>query len=225
MCSVLGITRVKGVSARKVQCDEIWTYVFKKQGRISVDENAAGIGDQYVFVGIDSDTKLVISHLVGKRDGTSAYNFMRDLKDRVVTRVQLTTDGFRPYINAVDDTFGSEVDYAQLVKIYGQPKASAATSSKLLRACACHRGDSNGCYRTTESDVYFYVSRRAAEPNHADANAAIYSAHQCLFKEAGQPQGRDCSALRLVQLRSRSPNPTSDSCDGIQSHRSCLDSR
>jgi IS1 family transposase len=120
--------RVKGVSARKVQVDEIWTYVFKKQGRISVDESAAGIGDQYVFVGIDAETKLVISHLVGKRDGSSAYYFMRDLKDRITTRVQLTTDGFRPYIRAVDDTFGTEVDYAQLVKIYGQPQASAATA-------------------------------------------------------------------------------------------------
>ena len=127
-CAQFLDTHVKGVSARKVQCDEIWTYVFKKQGRISTDENAAGIGDQYVFVGIDAETKLVISHLVGKRDGTSAYYFMRDLKDRITTRVQLTTDGFRPYVAAVDDTFGTEVDFAQLVKIYGQPRASAATA-------------------------------------------------------------------------------------------------
>lgn len=120
--------RIKNIQAQKVQVDEIWTYVFKKQARISVDENAAGIGDQYVFVGIDSDTKLVISHLVGKRDAASCYYFMRDLKDRLATRVQLTTDGFKPYIDAVDDTFGTEVDYAQLVKIYGQPKASAANA-------------------------------------------------------------------------------------------------
>lgn len=120
--------RIRNVQAQKVQVDEIWTYVFKKQARISVDENVAGIGDQYVFVGIDSDTKLVISHLVGKRDAASCYYFMRDLKDRLATRVQLTTDGFKPYINAVDDTFGTEVDYAQLVKIYGQPKASAANA-------------------------------------------------------------------------------------------------
>jgi IS1 family transposase len=119
---------IKNVQAQKVQVDEIWTYVFKKQARISVDESAAGIGDQYVFVGIDSDTKLVISHLVGKRDATSAYYFMRDLKDRLAYRVQLTTDGFKPYINAVEGTFGAEVDYAQLVKIYGQPKASAANA-------------------------------------------------------------------------------------------------
>lgn len=121
-------TNVKNVAAHKVQVDEIWTYVFKKQARISVDESAAGIGDQYVFVGIDSETKLVISHLVGKRDGESAYYFMQDLKERLATRVQLTTDGFRPYIRAVDDTFGADVDYAQLVKIYGQPKASAANA-------------------------------------------------------------------------------------------------
>lgn len=76
--------------------DEIWTYVFKKQARISLDESAAGIRDQYVFVGIDADTKLVISHLVGKRDGESANYFMQDLKDRLATRVQLTTDGFKP---------------------------------------------------------------------------------------------------------------------------------
>ena len=120
--------RIRDVRAQKVQVDEIWTYVFKKQARISLEESAAGIGDQYVFVGIDSDTKLVISHLVGKRDGESAYYFMRDLKDRLATRVQLTTDGFKPYIRAVDDTFGADVDYAQLVKIYGQPKASAASA-------------------------------------------------------------------------------------------------
>lgn len=127
-CTRLLNERVKGVQSQRVQVDEIWTYVFKKQARISIDESAAGMGDQYVFVGIDADTKLVISHLVGRRDGTSAYYFMRDLKDRLTTRVQLTTDGFRPYINAVEDTFGPDVDYAQMVKVYGQPKAQSATS-------------------------------------------------------------------------------------------------
>ena len=121
-------SQVKAVHAQRVQVDEIWTYVFKKQARISVDESAAGIGDQYVFVGIDADSKLVISHLVGRRDAASAYYFMRDLKDRLASRVQLTTDGFKPYINAVEDTLGPDVDYAQLVKIYGQPKASSASS-------------------------------------------------------------------------------------------------
>jgi IS1 family transposase len=120
--------QIRNVQADKVQVDEIWTYVFKKQAKISLDEHAAGMGDQYVFVGIDADTKLVINHLVGKRDGASAYNFMRDLRERVHGRIQLTTDGFKPYINAVDDTFGTEVDYAQLIKIYGQPTGMSAQS-------------------------------------------------------------------------------------------------
>src|SRR5579871_2856 len=105
-CARFLAEKIQNVRSQRVQVDEIWTYVFKKQARIIGNENLAGIGDQYVFVGIDADTKLVISHLVGRRDGTSAYYFMRDLRDRLATRVQLTTDGFKPYISAVDDTFG-----------------------------------------------------------------------------------------------------------------------
>lgn len=116
--------RIRRIRSRHVQVDEIWTYVFKKRAHIIGDECLAGIGDQYVFVGMDADTKLVISHLIGKRDATSAYYFMRDLQERLTGRTQLTTDGFRPYINAVEDTFGADVDYAQLVKIYGQAQAS-----------------------------------------------------------------------------------------------------
>jgi IS1 family transposase len=127
-CAKFLDAKVKNVAAKKVQCDEIWTYVFKKQARISVDESAAGIGDQYVFIALDSDTKLVINYHVGKRDATSAFYFMRDLESRLANRVQLTTDGFPAYRNAVEDTFGANVDYAQLVKIYGQPKASAANA-------------------------------------------------------------------------------------------------
>ena len=113
-------TTVRGIRAQRVQADEIWTYVFKKQARLLPDGTASEYGDQYVFVGLDADTKLVISHLVGKRDSKSTYYFMRDLRARVTTRIQLTTDGFRPYLTAVEDTFGGDVDYAQLIKVYGQ---------------------------------------------------------------------------------------------------------
>lgn len=127
-CNKLLDERVRNVHAKEVQVDEIWTYVFKKQARIIGNETRAGIGDQYVFIGLDAQTKLVISHLVGKRDGASAYHFMRDLKERLATRVQLTTDGFSPYVAAVDDTFGTEVDYAQLVKVYGRPIKQSSQS-------------------------------------------------------------------------------------------------
>jgi IS1 family transposase len=117
-------SRVRGVRAEKVQADEIWTYVFKKQARIGLADDPE-MGDQYVFVGMDADTKLVISHLVGKRDASSTYYFMCDLRERVIGRIQLTTDGFKPYRPAVEDTFGGDVDYAQLIKVYGEvPKGA-----------------------------------------------------------------------------------------------------
>lgn len=125
-CARLLSEQIVHVPAQRIQVDEIWTYVFKKQARLSSLDHP-DMGDQYVFIGMDADTKLVISHLVGKRDATSAYNFMRDLKDRVKGRPQVTTDGFRPYINAVEDTFGADVDYAQLVKLYGQPKSASGS--------------------------------------------------------------------------------------------------
>jgi IS1 family transposase len=113
-------SRLRGLRPERVQADEIWTYVFKKQARIIGNDNPPEYGDQYVFVGMDADTKLVISHLVGKRDQASTHYFMRDLSARIVTRIQLTTDGFRPYLRAVEDNFGGNVDYAQLIKVYGE---------------------------------------------------------------------------------------------------------
>jgi len=125
-CARLLDERIKNVPAHRIQADEIWTYVFKKQARLNTEDHP-DMGDQYVFVGMDADTKLVISHFVGKRDATSAYYFIRDLRDRVQGRPQLTTDGFRPYISAIEDCFGADVEYAQLVKIYGQPKAASGS--------------------------------------------------------------------------------------------------
>ena len=77
------------------------------------------MGEQYVFIAIDSETKLIPSFVVGKRNAENAYWLMKDLESRLASRVQLTADGFRPYVNAVDDTFGANVDYAMLVKVYG----------------------------------------------------------------------------------------------------------
>lgn len=113
---------VRRVKSNRVQVDEIWTYVFKKEARLQSNDNQALMGDQYVFIAMDADTKLVISHLVGKRDATTAFYLMQDLKDRLANRVQLTTDGFRPYLTAVEDNFGADVDYAMLVKLYGTEK-------------------------------------------------------------------------------------------------------
>src|SRR6266511_2285816 len=113
--------RLQGFRSQHLQLDEIWTFVWKKERRLSEMERLnPEIGDQYVFVAIDAETKLIPSFVVGKRDGHTALQFMTDLQPRLAAngRIQLTTNGFGPYIEAIEQTFGADVDYAQLVKIY-----------------------------------------------------------------------------------------------------------
>jgi IS1 family transposase len=118
-CAWLLNDKLRRIRSRRVEVDEIWTFVFKKQARLSQDDDESQMGDQYVFTAMDSETKLMISHRVGKRDATTAYYLMQDLESRLANRVQLTTDGFRPYLMAVEDSFGADIDYAVLVKVYG----------------------------------------------------------------------------------------------------------
>lgn len=128
-CQRLLDVRMRGLSCRFVQVDEIWTFVQKKQKYVRPWDSPEA-GDQYVFVGLDADTKLVPAFLVGRRDGLTADAFIRDLAGRMARRVQLTTDGFRPYIIAVEDAFGANVDYAQLVKMYtSDPQTDGARYS------------------------------------------------------------------------------------------------
>jgi IS1 family transposase len=113
--------RLRGFRSQHLQLDEIWTFVRKKERRLSELERLnPDIGDQYVFVAIDAETKLIPTFLVGKRDGHTALQFMTALYERLAANghIQLTTDGFGPYIEAIEQTFGADVDYAQLVKIY-----------------------------------------------------------------------------------------------------------
>ena len=111
---------VRNVPARHVQCDEIWSFCYAKQ---KTAERAKGIvdsaGDVWTWTAIDSDTKLIISWLVGGRDSGCALEFLDDLYKRVADRIQLSTDGYGAYVAAVEDAFGSDVDYAQIIKLYG----------------------------------------------------------------------------------------------------------
>lgn len=118
-CEEISNSTIKNVYVRYLQVDEIWTFVQKKQKRVTLEEKGAeDLGDQYVFVGIDAETKLVPSYVVGKRNGQTAIYLMRELNKRVPNRFQLTTDAFRAYLDAVDLTFGVDIDFAQLIKLF-----------------------------------------------------------------------------------------------------------
>lgn len=113
-----------GLSISKLQVDEIWTFVAKKQKRCTDLEKQLGqVGDQYVFVALDADTRLIPAFRVGRRSTEMALSFMRELQSRINTRFQLSTDSFPGYLDAVDGVFGTEIDYAQVHKQYSAEPA------------------------------------------------------------------------------------------------------
>lgn len=116
---------VREVKSRRVQCDEIWSFCYANRKNVEDAVSAPdSAGDVWTWTALDSDSKLIISHLVGGRDSGYALEFMDDVRSRLANRVQLTTDGHRPYLDALEEAFGNDVDYAQLVKLYGDvPKS------------------------------------------------------------------------------------------------------
>jgi len=108
------------LKSKRIQCDEIWSFCYAKEKNLPEElRGKFGYGDVWTWVGIDADSKLIVSWAVGGRDSGTAYGFIQDLAKRLSSRVQLTTDGHRPYLTAVEDAFGGNVDYAMLVKLYG----------------------------------------------------------------------------------------------------------
>lgn len=129
--------RVRGLQSKRIQCDEIWSFVYAKNKNV-VDAKAPpkGAGDAWTWTAIDADSKLICSWAVGQRDAYWAYAFMDDLKQRLANRVQLTTDGHKAYLEAVEKSFGgTDIDFAQLVKIYGDAGGSKEERKYSPPAC------------------------------------------------------------------------------------------
>ena len=119
-CAAYHDANVRNVKAERVQVDEIWSFTYAKQKNVATAKAAPeAAGDTWTWTAIDADSKLIVSYLVGGRDGEYAMWFIDDLASRLANRVQLTSDGHGAYLEAVEGAFGADVDYAQLVKIYG----------------------------------------------------------------------------------------------------------
>jgi len=117
-CAALMDEKMHNLSCRHIQVDELWTYVQKKQRHITFSDDPQRVGDQWTFVALDADTKLIPSYMIGKRDLHTATEFMVDLSGRLANRVQISSDALRAYVEAIETAFGGDVDYGQLVKIY-----------------------------------------------------------------------------------------------------------
>jgi IS1 family transposase len=137
-CAAYQDQAIRNVPSRRVQIDEIWSFVACKQKNVTekILERVQGAGDAWTFVAIDPDSKLVLSWLVGTRDTGCATEFMQDVAGRLSNRIQLTTDGHKMYLSAVEDAFGSAIDYAMLQKVYGaDPQAEKRYSPAICLGC------------------------------------------------------------------------------------------
>ncbi len=121
---------VRNVKSQRIQCDEIWSFVHAKQKNVPTAKAAPqGAGDCWTWTALDADSKLILSWKVGGRDAEYAMEFMDDLRGRLASRVQLTTDGHKAYLQAVEEAFGADIDYAMLVKLYGEPAAASTDAA------------------------------------------------------------------------------------------------
>ena len=120
---------VVAVKSKRIQCDEIWAFVYAKEKNVT-EAMRNGSGDAWTWTAIDADSKLIVSWFVGSRDAESANIFMHDVASRLANKVQLTTDGHKPYLEAVDNAFKLDIDFAQLIKIYGEPGGEKSSEGK-----------------------------------------------------------------------------------------------
>ncbi|WP_413988755.1 IS1 family transposase [Labrys okinawensis] len=119
-CMAFHDIEVRNVKAKRIQVDEIWSFTYAKQKNVKEAKAAPdGAGDTWTWTAIEAETKLILSYFVGGRDSECAGWFMDDVAGRLANRVQLTSDGHKAYLDAVEGAFGADVDYAQLVKLYG----------------------------------------------------------------------------------------------------------
>jgi hypothetical protein len=153
-CAGFHDVKVRGVKARRVQVDELWSFTGAKQKNVAAMKNpVAGAGDTWTWTAIEADTKLLISHFVGGRDGECAKWFIDDMASRIVNRIQLTSDGLKAYLEAIEGAFGADIDYAMLNKIYGASPESAKGRYSPAECIGCRKdrieGSPDPCHIST----------------------------------------------------------------------------
>lgn len=136
-CSAYQSAMIRNITSKRVQADEIWSFVYAHRDNVPEEkEGMFGFGDVWTWTAMDADTKLMLSWYVGRRDAESAFAIMQDVASRLANRVQLTTDGLKAYLVAVDAAFQSEIDYATIHKLYGtDPKSEKRHAPPVCLSC------------------------------------------------------------------------------------------
>lgn len=144
-CAAYQDRTLRNLTCKKIQCDEIWSFCYAKEKNVPEDmKGKLGFGDVWTWTAIDADTKLIAAYLVGGRSASYAKKFIDDLASRLAHKVQLTTDGHKAYLKAVESAFGGEVDYAILDKIYNAPPNNGATRYSPAECCGTRKRKVSG---------------------------------------------------------------------------------
>ena len=206
---------VRNVSSKRVQVDEIWNFTYAKQKNVARAKAAPEhAGDTWTWTALDADSKLIVSWLVGGRDAGYATEFMQDLAGRLASRVQLTSDGHSAYLSAVEDAFGADIDYAMLVKHYGDAPEGQRRYSPAVCTVATRKrvtGDPDESHISTS-----YVERQNLTMRMSMRR--LHAADERVLEEAGEPRASRRALLRALQLLPYPPEPSCDTGDGGRNH-------
>ena len=182
-CAEFHDKAVRSVRSRNVQLDEIWQFCYAKEKNVpSATAAPDWSGDAWTWTAIDSESKLIVSFVTGDRSATTAVAFLEDLKSRLADRIQLTSDGHGIYLVAVEKVFGDGVDFAQLVKLYGQPEGETSTESRYSPG-ECTGTKKKRVVGKSRSEPDQHVLCRAAKPDDANVHEAVHAAHKRILKE------------------------------------------
>jgi IS1 family transposase len=130
---------LRALPCKRIQCDEVWSFCYAKQKNVPADlRGKFGYGDVWTWTALDADTKLICCWMVGNRSASTAHRFIGDLASRLTNRIQLTTDGHRVYVDAVENAFGSDIDYAMLVKLFGADRVESEVRYSPPAYMGCH---------------------------------------------------------------------------------------
>lgn len=221
-CSQYQDNALRNLNCKRIQCDEIWSFIGAKEKNCTAEMKADGCGDVWTRVALDADTKLVPCWFIGERHAGCAFHFLSDLKERLANRVQLTTDGHKAYLHAVDPVFGTEIDYAQLQKIYG---AAPEGPQVRYKSRCVHGNEARRNQWQPRPRAHFHELCRAPEPHDAHVHAPLHASDERLLEKGGEPRGGSGAALHALQLLPDSPIAARHACDGSGRYRSRLVSR
>jgi transposase-like protein len=221
-CEKLMGRLIVNVVCEDVQADEIWGYVSKKEAhKLPTQKDDDSKGDAYCYVAMERHSKLVLNFALGRRNQATTDAFIEGLRHATAPahRFQITTDGFQPYISAITTTLSDRCDYAQHIKVYGANQDGERRYSP-AEVIQLGEGPSHGKPRN-KADLH--QPFRAPKPHHPYADAPHDPAHECVFKEVGQPVERILPVVRLLQLLPGSPDTSRHSCDGSRDRYSDLE--